>query len=152
MNVRIEQTSSPTDDDVQAILAPLRAYNVSQAGQAGAEKFALLVRDEHSDQVLGGLSGSLFYRWMFIELLAVPEQARGQGLGARLMAMAENLAREKQCVGIWLDTFDFQAPAFYRRLGYSECGQINDYPPGHRRFFFQKRLDQPDMDGLPVSG
>lgn len=152
MNVRIEQASSPTDEDVQAILAPLRAYNVSQAGEAGSQKFALLVRDEHSNQVLGGLSGSLFYRWMFIELLVVPEQARGQGLGARLMTMAEDLAREKSCVGIWLDTFDFQAPDFYRRLGYSECGQIDDYPPGHRRLFFQKRLDQPDAPSLRVSG
>jgi hypothetical protein len=43
---------------------------------------------------------------------------------------------------------DFQAPEFYRALGYSEFAQINDYPPGHRRFFFQKRLDQ--SDGLPA--
>ncbi len=58
------------------------------------------------------------------------------------MDMAETLAREKNCVGIWLDTFDFQAPEFYRQLGFSEFGQVNDYPPGHRRFFFQKCLDQ----------
>jgi GNAT superfamily N-acetyltransferase len=148
MNVRIEHTANPTEEDVLAILTPLRAYNVSQAGDAGAEKFALLVRDEDGDQVLGGLHGKLLYRWMFIELLAVPEQARGQGLGTRLMTMAEELARDKGCVGIWLDTFDFQAPEFYRALGYSEFAQINDYPPGHRRFFFQKRLDQ--SDGLPA--
>jgi GNAT superfamily N-acetyltransferase len=141
MNVRIEPTANPTDEDYLSILAPLRAFNVSQAGDAGAEKFALLIRDEHSDEVLGGLYGSLLYRWMFIELLAVPEQVRGQGLGARLMDMAETLAKEKNCVGIWLDTFDFQAPEFYRRLGFSEFGQVNDYPPGHRRHFFQKRLD-----------
>jgi GNAT superfamily N-acetyltransferase len=141
MNVRIEPTANPTDEDYLSILAPLRAFNVSQAGDAGAEKFALLIRDEHSGEVLGGLYGSLLYRWMFIELLAVPEQVRGQGLGARLMDMAETLAKEKNCVGIWLDTFDFQAPEFYRRLGFSEFGQVNDYPPGHRRHFFQKRLD-----------
>ncbi|MCD5986652.1 GNAT family N-acetyltransferase [Pseudomonas phytophila] len=145
MNVSIELTSNPTDEQVSAILTPLRAYNVAQAGESGAEKFALLVRDEQSNEVLGGLNGSIFYRWMFIELLAVPEQARGQGLGSRLMTMAEDLAREKNCVGIWLDTFDFQAPDFYRGLGYSECGQINDYPPGHTRYFFQKRLDNVDL-------
>lgn len=150
MSVRIETTANPTDEDYLSILTPLRAFNVSQAGDAGAEKFALLIRDEHSDEVLGGLYGSLLYRWMFIELLAVPEQARGQGLGSRLMAMAENRANEKNCVGIWLDTFDFQAPEFYRSLGFSEFGQVNDYPPGHRRYFFQKRLAQdPDVD-LPA--
>lgn len=142
MSVRIEFTGQPTEEDQLAILKPLRAYNVSQAGDAGAEKFALLVRDEHTNEVLGGLHGKLLYRWMFIELLVVPEQTRGQGMGSRLMGMAEDLAREKNCVGIWLDTFDFQAPDFYRRHGFSEFGQLQDYPPGHQRLFFHKRLDQ----------
>jgi hypothetical protein len=45
-------------------------------------------------------------------------------------------------VGIWLDTFDFQAPDFYRGHGFTEFGKLSDYPPGHQRYFFQKRLDQ----------
>jgi GNAT superfamily N-acetyltransferase len=150
MSVRIETTLSPTEQDHLAILTPLRAYNVSRAGDSGAEQFALLVRDETSNEVLGGLYGKLFYRWMFIELLAVPEQVRGQGLGSRLMKLAEELALEKKCVGIWLDTFDFQAPEFYRSHGFSEFGTLSDYPPGHRRFFFQKRLDQAGESGLPA--
>lgn len=141
MSVRIELTEQPTEEDQLAILKPLRAYNVSQAGDAGAQKFALLVRDEHTNEVIGGLNGKLLYRWMFIELLVVPEQTRGQGMGSRLMGMAEDLAREKNCVGIWLDTFDFQAPDFYRRHGFSEFGQLQDYPPGHQRLFFHKRLN-----------
>lgn len=141
MSVRIELTEQPTEEDFLAILTPLRAYNRSQAGDAGAQKFALLVRDEHTDEVLGGLHGKLLYRWMFIELLVVPEQTRGQGMGSRLMGMAEDLARHKDCVGIWLDTFDFQAPDFYRRHGFREFGQLQDYPPGHQRLFFHKRLD-----------
>lgn len=150
MNLRIDTTASPTEEEFLGILTPLRAYNVSRAGDAGAEKIALLIRDEDTDQVSGGLHAKLLYRWMFIELLAVPEQARGQGLGSKLMAMAEDVAREKGCVGIWLDTFDFQAPEFYRSLGYTEFGQIEDYPPGHRRFFFQKRLVQSDAGDLTV--
>ena len=139
MTMRIEQSLNPSDEERQAILLPLRAYNASKAGVSTQETFALLVRDDN-DEILGGLYGRVFYQWMFIELLAVPEQARGQGLGSKLMQMAEELAREKECVGIWLDTFDFQAPEFYKKLGYSELGQIVDYPPGHKRLFFQKRL------------
>lgn len=139
MTMRIEQSLNPSDEERQAILLPLRAYNASKAGVSTQETFALLVRDDN-DEILGGLYGRVFYQWMFIELLSVPEQARGQGLGSKLMQMAEELAREKECVGIWLDTFDFQAPEFYKKLGYSELGQIADYPPGHKRLFFQKRL------------
>lgn len=139
MNLRIERSQNPTDDEEQAILLPLRAYNASKAGVSVSEPIALLVRDEH-DEILGGLYGRIFYQWLYVELLSVPEQARGQGLGSKLMRMAEDVAREKDCVGVWLDTFDFQAPGFYQKLGYSELGQIVDYPPGHKRLFFQKRL------------
>lgn len=139
MTLRIERSQNPTDEERQAILLPLRAYNAAKAGVSTQEPVALLVRDE-SGEILGGLYGRVFYQWMYIDLLSVPEQARGQGMGTKLMQMAEDLAREKECIGIWLDTFDFQAPEFYRKLGYSELGQIADYPPGHKRFFFQKRL------------
>lgn len=139
MTLSIELTQNPTPEDREAILAPLRAYNVAQAGEGKSELLALLVRNDQGE-ILGGLYGRFFYQWLFIELLSVPEQARGEGMGSKLMNMAEELAREKECLGIWLDTFDFQAPEFYKKLGYSELGQIVDYPPGHKRFFFQKRL------------
>ncbi|ROM79109.1 GNAT family N-acetyltransferase [Pseudomonas brassicacearum] len=143
MTLRIERTDTPTDEERQGILAPLRAYNTARTGGSAPELVAWLVRDEQ-DEIVGGLYGRVFFRWLYIELLVVPEQARGQGTGSTLMQMAEELAREKNCVGIWLDTFDFQAPEFYRRLGFTECGQIDDYPPGHQRFFFQKRLSTID--------
>ncbi|WP_095192687.1 GNAT family N-acetyltransferase [Pseudomonas sp. Irchel 3A7] len=139
MTLRIELTQSPTNEEREAILAPLRDYNTLQAGPGNSELIALLVRGEN-DEILGGLYARMLYQWLFIELLSVPEQARGQGMGSKLMQMAEDLAREKGCVGVWLDTFDFQAPEFYKKHGYSELGQIVDYPPGHKRVFFQKRL------------
>jgi len=139
MTLRIERSQNPTDEEREAILTPLRAYNEAQAGPSNAQLLALLIRNDNGE-ILGGLYGRFFYQWLFIELLSVPEQARGQGMGSKLMQMAEDLAREKECVGIWLDTFEFQAPEFYKRLGYSELGQIADYPPGHKRYFFQKHL------------
>lgn len=140
MSTRIEITVNPGDAERLAILRPLQAYNLSRAGDPKPEKFALLVRDEQSNEIIGGLYGEIFYRWLFIELLAVPEQERGQRTGSRLMEMAEELAREKGCVGIWLDTFDFQAPGFYQKHGFSEFGQLDNFPPGNKRFFLQKRL------------
>ncbi|MBL0798772.1 MULTISPECIES: GNAT family N-acetyltransferase [Pseudomonas] len=139
MTLRIELSQDPTEEQRAAILAPLRAHNIAKAGPSLYEPVALLVRDDN-DAILGGLYGHTFYRWLFIELLAVPEEGRGQGIGSKLMNMVEEFARGKDCVGIWLDTFDFQAPGFYKKLGYTECGEIVDYPLGHKRHFFQKRL------------
>ena len=140
MTLRIEQSQNPTDEEREAILIPLRAYNTAQAGPGNPQPLALLVRDDNGE-ILGGLYGRFFYQWLFIELLSVPEQARGQGLGSKLMQMAEDLARERKCIGLWLDTFEFQAPEFYKKCGYSEIGHIADYPPGYKHFFFQKRLN-----------
>lgn len=139
MTLRIELSQTNTEEERLAILAPLHAYNVAKAGIAKSEPLTLLVRDEH-DVILGGLYGRLVCQWLFIDLLAVPEQGRGQGIGSKLMQMAEDLARENGCIGIWLDTFDFQAPEFYKKLGFSQFGELVDYPPGHKRHFFQKRL------------
>lgn len=140
METRIELKVNPEADERLAILRPLQAYNLDQAGDPEPESIALLVRDEYTNDVIGGLYGKIFYRWLFIELLAIPEATRGQGIGSRLMEMAENVAREKRCAGIWLDTFDFQAPHFYQKHGFTEFGHIDDFPPKHKRFFLQKRL------------
>ncbi len=77
---------------------------------------------------------------MFIQFVSVAADLRGQGLGRMLMQEAEDWAREQGLGGMWLDTFAFQAPDFYRALGFVEFGTIEDHPSGSRRLFFQKRL------------
>ncbi|MBK3510810.1 GNAT family N-acetyltransferase [Pseudomonas sp. MF6747] len=140
MEVAMEVSFDVTAQEREAILKPLRAYNLSHTGNMAFETVGILLRDPATQDVVGGLYGKISYGWLFIELLSIPDQMRTQGTGSRLMRAAEDLARERQCVGIWLDTFSFQAPGFYRKLGFSEFGHIADYPAGHQRHFFQKRL------------
>ena len=121
------------------MLAPLRAYNIAQAGDPHIRPVAILITaPDGKDE--GGLWGRIAYDWLFIELLAVPEAARGQGLGRRLMDQAEAIARDAACTGIWLDTYEFQARGFYEKLDYTLFGTLDDYPAGQKRFFLQKRL------------
>jgi GNAT superfamily N-acetyltransferase len=77
---------------------------------------------------------------LHIHLLYVTESMRGTGIGRDLMRQAEEEARRRQCTASWLDTFSFQARGFYERLGYILFGTIEDYPPGHSRFFLKKSL------------
>ncbi|MDH0647842.1 GNAT family N-acetyltransferase [Pseudomonas sp. GD03858] len=140
MTLHCEFADEATDQHYQAILKPLRAYNDSKVGSPRARAFAWSLRDGLTGEVTGGLYGRLGGGWMFVELLVVPEASRGQGLGRELMGKAEALARREGCVGIWLDTFSFQAPAFYRALGFEVFGELGDYLQGHRRYFLSKRL------------
>ena len=70
----------------------------------------------------------------------VPEQHRRSDLGSRILAQAEAIARDRGCIGAWLDTYAFQAPDFYRKQGYTAFGTIDDHPRGQQRHFFQKRF------------
>ncbi|RZM14506.1 MAG: GNAT family N-acetyltransferase, partial [Pedobacter sp.] len=67
---------------------------------------------------VGGLWGKCAYDWLFVDLLAVPEEYRGENHGKALMERAEEIARANDCVGMWLDTFEFQARGFYEKLGF----------------------------------
>ena len=125
-----------------AILEGLIAYNESQtAGRyAPPRTVALSVRDPRSGNTVGGLTARIAYSRMFVELFYLPETFRGQGLGAELLGKAEDVARDAGCTGIWLDTFSFQAPDFYKKFGYAEFGTLADYPPGFTRHYLHKTL------------
>jgi GNAT superfamily N-acetyltransferase len=140
MPIKMEPADAASDADHEAIFKPLLAYNETHVA-TDYEPFAIRLRDEAGD-IVGGLFARKFYHWLFVELLFVPTAARGTGLGSAMLKRAELFAREKGCIGIWLDTFSFQAPDFYRKLGFVQFGALDDYPAGSTRFFFQKRLDQ----------
>jgi ribosomal protein S18 acetylase RimI-like enzyme len=129
-----------TDDDPFATLnALLNDHNTRQAGPVKHVPLWVFARDD-TGKVQGGLRGQTYWSWCVIDVLAVAEAYRGQGIGSRLLVKAEEIARSRGCVGIRLDTTSFQAPDFYRRHGYVEFGRIDDYPPGHARVWFMKRF------------
>ena len=78
--------------------------------------------------------------WLFVDWLWIRDDRRGQGIGGRLLAAAEAEARARGCGGIYLGSFTFQAPDYYKRAGYSEFGRIDGFPPGHALVFLLKRL------------
>lgn len=123
----------------QRIIEPLLRYNEQQAGPGQGRQLVVHLSDDDGE-VVGGLWGSTGYGWLFIQLLVVPESARGDGVGTTLMQTAEREARERGCHGAWLDTFEFQARPFYERLGYVCFGELPDYPSGFSRFFMRKTL------------
>jgi GNAT superfamily N-acetyltransferase len=92
------------------------------------------------DAVVGGLNGSTHWGWCYIRHLWVQADWRRRGLGHSLLAEAESQARARQCVGLYVDTFDVRAATFSERSGFMQFGQIDGFPPGHRRRFLHKTL------------
>ena len=135
----MEEVSRVAEDPFAALNAMLSHYNVGHVGPANHVPLWLFARDA-AGKVQGGVRGQTYWSWCTIDVLAVAEPYRRQGIGSCLLAKAEEIARARGCVGIRLDTTSFQAPHFYTRRGFTEFGRIEGYPPGHTRLWFMKRL------------
>ena len=117
----------------------LIAYNAAKVGAPAYRRLVLSARNA-AGRIVGGLAGELYWNALYVELLWVEEGARTSGIGSRLMQEAEKRARRAGKDLIYLNTYTFQAPGFYRRLGFRSIGRIRGYPRGASRIFLVKRL------------
>ncbi len=134
----------PRQEHRDEIFRLLLDYNTSKVGPAVVEPLAITLQDPESDAIIGGLWGESYYDWLFINFLIVPDTFRKRGVGSALMKKAEEIAANRGCLGIRLDTFSFQAPAFYEKLGYRRYGRLVNHPKGHDRIYYFKELPDPD--------
>lgn len=132
-------TVSPeVDEEIADMIGEgLDEYNIAKGGPYNHEDVWILARGDDG-VVLAGLKAHTGYGWMFVDWLWVSPQHRKGGIGSQLLAKAEAIARERGCLGAYLETFSFQAPDFYQRHGFQEFGRIDDYPPGHATIWLKK--------------
>jgi GNAT superfamily N-acetyltransferase len=123
------------------ILIGLKAFNRQHIEPGERTEFAITARAP-DNRLIGGLTGTTKYLWLYVEHLWIDEQHRRRGIGRRLLRAAEAHARDVGCRHAYVDTYDFQARPFYEHAGYKVFGEQDDYPPGHRRFFMSKRLEK----------
>lgn len=136
--MKVEHVDAPDEALRRAIMAPLLAFNDGAAGPSGHRALALALRDADGT-VCGGLWAITAHGWLYTQMLALPEAARGRGFGRALMQAAEAEARARGCANAWVDT-QFGARGFYERLGYTVFGELPAYPPGFTRSFLRKAL------------
>jgi ribosomal protein S18 acetylase RimI-like enzyme len=116
----------------------LRAYNLAAVGNSDYRPMAVTIRDK--GKIVGGLVAETYWGWMYVTLLWVSERHRGKGFGSSLMQTAEAEARKRGARNAFLESFSFQAPEFYAKLGYRECGRVKEFPAGHDRISMTKAL------------
>ncbi|MEO8753745.1 MAG: GNAT family N-acetyltransferase [Casimicrobiaceae bacterium] len=91
-------------------------------------------------EVLGGLLGDIWGGWLHIGFLWVARPLRGKNWATKLMRAAERYAVERGAHDATLETFSFQARGFYEQLGYEVFGTLDDFPPGHAKYFLRRHL------------
>ena len=112
---------------------------MATAAMDTSQDIAVWLHDAHGD-LMGGIVGTIWGHCVEITSLWVHPSLRGHGYGRRLLQTLEQEARAQQCHAAILDTYSFQAPEFYQRLGYEVFGVIDGYPRGYQKVFLKKRL------------
>lgn len=136
MHIRLDNAESQKAQEIGDLI---RSYNRSKREAAESEPLNLYVEDD-SGELMAGLVAETFGNWLEIEYLFVKEDLRGQGIGSQLLQQAESEAKKRNCRFAFVNTYQFQAPAFYQKHGYQEVFTLKDYPCTRQRHYYQKDL------------
>lgn len=136
MRLKLENMESEKTQELENLI---KEYNRSKREPSRSEPLNIYVEDEQGN-LMAGMVAETFGNWLEIEYLYVREDLRGQGLGSRILKMAEKESRERRCKYSFVDTFNFQAPKFYEKHGYKEVFSLKKYPYIGERYYYTKEL------------
>ena len=138
-NVELTVDASPSQEAVEPLRAGLQEHSAGFIDRPGFQPIAVFARDG-AGELVGGTYGFVNWNWLDVSLMWVAESQRSRGLGSKLLLRLEAEAWERGCRRAHLETFGYQAVAFYERHGYQAFARLPDYPPGSERVYFQKQL------------
>ena len=95
---------------------------------------------EEDGNILGVITGRAYYNEVHIGDLIVASSLRKGGVGSKLVRAVEDTYRGKGYDKITLTTFGFQAPEFYKKLGYEVEFVREDKDPKLSKYFLAKEL------------
>jgi GNAT superfamily N-acetyltransferase len=124
----------------EKILSGIREYNSPIFGYFDPQPFTVYSQNENGEIIAGASCDIIMKKVLRIHYLWVSDEYRKQGLGTKIINKIEELAKEKGCKNIHLDTFEFQAPRFYEKNGFKCIGTIPGWLEGQDYIFYRKRV------------
>jgi ribosomal protein S18 acetylase RimI-like enzyme len=125
-----------------SIVAMLIAYNSSKTEhlQNEVNKPVEILAKDDKGEIIGGLYGRSLWGTLEIKTFAVRRENRNEGIGKMLIQEAEKEAVKRNCRFVSLDTFSFQAPGFYEKMGFEKIGTETDFPKGFEKYYYRKKI------------
>lgn len=128
-----------TDKEREFTALQLKAHTEQKLGaKVISAPFGLVAYEKN--KLIGSIVGKIYFDWLHVDLIWVDDSEQRKGIGTRLMDMAAEKALEMGLHGIEVWTQSWQAPEFYRKLGYDEFAVIDDFGPGRKRHAFRRYL------------
>lgn len=135
--VTVEGELHPADKKL--LVDGLLAHHESHGHKRKTEIVSIVLKDRN-EKTVGAVIVSFLWNGMEIQSLWVDDSVRKQGLGRRLMQAAEEEAMKRGCTVAYTNTFSWQAPEFYEKLGYTIYGKLDGFPEGNSLTYFSKNL------------
>lgn len=135
--MKIEIYNESQEEIFSVLVDSLRQFNFQMMGEERSQPLIVVMRDD-SGEVVGGIAGRTIYHQLLIEVLWVHDDKRGQGLGIKLMEIAEREAQKRGCIAAQVDTLSFQAPKFYEKMGFKIVGKVSGVKNSPDRYFLLK--------------
>ncbi len=135
-NFTIEE-SILNDDLVKLIFHGFAEHSLAKTGHDGGMQEITLIAS-HSKSIHGILHGKTFWGGFHIKHLYLIPEARGQGLGRKLMLQAIEKAKTMDCRFAFVETMSFQAVGFYQKLGFKQEFAREGYQQGVTFHYLRK--------------
>lgn len=142
----------PRQDDVRDLIAELNkallaltppefVFHMTAEEMARPDTTVFIARDEGKAVACGALRRHEDGIGEVKRMYTRPSH-QGQGLGGRILAEVETLARREGLTRLVLETGDRHAAAWrvYERGGFNRCGAVLDYPDSGYSVFYEKAL------------
>ena len=127
-------------EEQKLVTAGFAAHTDEQSAQHYNKESVNWIAHDDAGETTGVLVADVLWDWMYIDELWVSPMHRGEGLGSKLMDLAQEFAIDRRLQGVWLWTQSWQGERFYQALGYTEFTRFDDFPKGHSRIGFRKSL------------
>lgn len=130
------------DFDAAFIESELELFNTHSKRSPQDEEYKkfIIVVKKNQQIIGGGIAYSSLYYIGYIDTLWVDEKFRNQSIGTKILSLLESKLREYGCELCHLDTFNFQAPVFYKKNGYEIFGELHHKKQNITEYFFKKDL------------
>jgi ribosomal protein S18 acetylase RimI-like enzyme len=129
----------PNPKDYKVLSDGMLLYHAKQGHRRTSEVINIFLKDDNK-KVHGGIIVTVLWNGMEINSLWVEESLRNQGWGRKLVAAAEKEGKARDCTIAYTNTFTWQAPGFYEKLGYKPYGKLENFPKGNTLTYFCKNL------------
>ena len=112
----IEFVEELDDNTSKMIGIEFDKYSASKGLNCDYTPFNFVAKD--GDKIIGIITGHAYYNEVHISDLIILEEYRKKHIGSKLVKAVEDFHRNKGYDFISLNTYDFQAPGFYKKNGY----------------------------------